>query len=139
LLRDALATGATATGLDHSPTMVELARERAPGAAVVEGSADALPFADGAFTAVSMSVVFFFLDDPVGVLRECRRDLEPGGRVAVYTTAAELRGTPAAPEPVASAGHFYTDAELAGLATAAGLSDPAVRHERGGQLLTAGA
>src|SRR5437588_10219513 len=47
LLRDALATGASATGLDHSPDMVALARERAPGATVVEGSAEILPFVDG--------------------------------------------------------------------------------------------
>jgi len=137
LLRDALATGAAATGLDHSPTMVELARRRAPGAEVVEGDAGQLPFPDGAFSAVSMSVVFFFLDDPVGVLRECRRVLQPGGRLAVYTTGAELRGTPAAPEPVASVGHFYGDDELAGLATSAGFAGVAVKHHDGGQLLTA--
>jgi ubiquinone/menaquinone biosynthesis C-methylase UbiE len=137
LLRDALATGAAATGIDHSEEMVALARERAPGANVIVGQAERLPFADATFTAVAMSVVFFFLDDPVGVLRECRRVLGPTGRLAVYTTAPELRGTPAAPEPLASRGHFYSDAELAELANRAGLSDVAVRNERGGQLLTA--
>ena len=35
LLRDALAQGARATGLDHSEDMVALARERAPGSTVV--------------------------------------------------------------------------------------------------------
>src|SRR5436190_16646967 len=77
LLRDALATGAAATGIDHSGEMVALAGERAPGANVVAGQAERLPFADGTFTAVAMSVVFFFLDDPVHVLRECRRVLGP--------------------------------------------------------------
>jgi ubiquinone/menaquinone biosynthesis C-methylase UbiE len=137
LLREALATGAAATGLDHSEEMVALARERAPGADVVVGSAEHLPFADGTFTAIAMSVVFFFLDDPVGVLRECRRVLVRGGRLAVYTTGPELRGTPAAPEPLASRGHFYSDAELTELAERAGLSEVAVRNEDGGQLLTA--
>src|SRR5919206_3033760 len=46
LLRDALATGAAATGLDHSDDMVRLARERARGAEVVAGRAERLPFAE---------------------------------------------------------------------------------------------
>jgi len=137
LLRDALRSGARATGLDHSQEMVDLARERAPGAEVVLGEADRLPFANGMFTAVAMAVVFFFLDDPVRVLQECRRVLGPVGRVAVYTTAPELRGTPAAPEPLASLGHFYTLAELAELADRAGLQDISVRADNGGQLLIA--
>ena len=137
LLRDALATGAAATGLDHSDEMVELARERAPGAEVVVGEAERLPFEDRAFTAVAMSVVFFFLGDPVHVLRECRRVLAAGGRLAVYTTGPELRGTPAAPEPLASRGHFYEDDDLVRLAVDAGFASAAVSREDGGQLLTA--
>jgi SAM-dependent methyltransferase len=150
LLRDAMTRGAEATGVDHSADMVALVRLRAPGATVVQGSADHLPFASGRFTAVSMSVMFFFLETPVRVLEESRRVLAPGGRLAVYTTAPELRGTPAAPEPIASLGHFYTDGELADLARQAGFEDVLVRrdgddaldgagqHSRGGgQLLTA--
>jgi SAM-dependent methyltransferase len=137
LLREALATGAVATGLDHSEEMVELARERARGAQVLLGKAESLPFGDDTFTAVAMSIVFFFFHDPVGVLRECRRVLRPGGRLAIYTTGPELRGTPAAPEPLASKGHFHTDEELANLARGAGLRDVAVRNDSGGQLLTA--
>jgi SAM-dependent methyltransferase len=137
LLRDALATGARVTGLDHSEDMVELARDRAPGAEMVHSKVEALPFADETFTAVAMSIVFFFLDDPVGVLRESQRVLRPGGRIAIYTTGPELRGTPAAPEPVASRGHFYADEELVELARRAGLGDAKVSNARGGQLLTA--
>ncbi|MDQ3866389.1 MAG: methyltransferase domain-containing protein, partial [Actinomycetota bacterium] len=109
LLRDALATGARVTGVDHSPEMVALARENAPRATVVESDAASLPFADATFTKAALAVVFFFLPDPVRVLRECARVLVPGGRVAVYTTGPELRGTPAAPEPIASRGYFYRD------------------------------
>jgi ubiquinone/menaquinone biosynthesis C-methylase UbiE len=137
LLRDALAAGAAATGLDHSAEMVRLARERAPDAEVVQGDAASLPFADRAFTAVAMSIVFLFLPDPVAALRECARVLAPGGRLAVYTTAPELRGTPAAPEPLASHSHFHTDEELAALARRAGLAGVAVRNDGGGQLLSA--
>ena len=79
LLRDAARSGARVTGLDHSEEMVALARERAPGAEVVLGDAERLPFADAAFTAVSMSVVFHFLEHPVAVLRECERVLARAG------------------------------------------------------------
>jgi ubiquinone/menaquinone biosynthesis C-methylase UbiE len=134
LLREALSAGARATGLDHSAEMVELARERAPGAEVVLAEAEALPFADGEFTAVAMSIVFFFFDEPLRVLRECRRVLRPGGRLGVFTTPPELRGTPAAPEPLASRGHFYTDEQLAQLARDAGFGEVEVAA---GQLLSA--
>lgn len=137
LLRDALVTGARVTGLDHSDDMVKLARDRAPGAEIVLAKAEALPFADDTFTAAAMSIVFFFLDDPIGVLRGSRRVLRPGGRLAIYTTGPELRGTPAAPEPVASRGHFFADDELGDLARRAGLGHVEVRNDGGGQLLTA--
>ena len=137
LLRDILATGASATGLDHSPEMVALARERAPEAEVVEGDAATLPFGDESFTAVTMCVVFFFLPDPVATLRECRRVLVPGGRIASFTAGPEMRGTMASPEPIASQGRFYTDEELVALAAEADFADAAVAHENGGQLLTA--
>jgi SAM-dependent methyltransferase len=137
LLRDALAAGARVTGVDHSEEMARLARQRAPGAGVVCAPAERLPFADGTFSALAMSVVFFFLADPVGVLTECRRVLRPESPIAIFTTGPELRGTPAAPEPVASLGHFYSDDQLAGLAREAGLRDVRVRNDGGGQLLTA--
>lgn len=137
LLRDVLTTGARAAGLDHSAEMVALARQRAPGAHLVLAQAERPPFRGDTFAAVAMSVVFLFLDDPVGVLRECRRVMLPDGRIAVYTTGPELRGTPAAPQPIASLGHFYSAAELVQLAERAGLHDAAVRDDNGGQLLTA--
>jgi ubiquinone/menaquinone biosynthesis C-methylase UbiE len=137
LLRDALASGAAATGLDHSEEMVTLARERAPGAEVVLGGAEELPFSNASFTAVAMSVVFFFLADPLAALGEARRVLAPGGRIAVYTTSPRLRGTPAAPEPVAGLCHFYEDDELVALADSAGFANVAVSDHDGGQLLTA--
>lgn len=137
LLADALALGAVATGIDHSEDMVALARELAPDAEVLLGRAEELPFAGGAFTAVAMSVVFFFLSDPVGVLRECRRVLEPHGRLAVFMAGPEMRGTPAVPEPLAGHGRFYEDEELITLARQADLTDVAVSHRDGSQLLTA--
>ncbi|MBO0707560.1 MAG: methyltransferase domain-containing protein [Candidatus Dormibacteraeota bacterium] len=137
LLRDALTTRAAVTGLDHSAEMVEVARQTAESAALLIADARRLPFLDHSFTAVAMSVVFFFFSEPVSVLRECRRALTAGGRLAVYTTGPELRGTPASPEPLASRGHFYEDAALASLAEEAGFTEARVVNQRGGQLLTA--
>jgi SAM-dependent methyltransferase len=137
LLRDALASGARVTGLDHSEEMVRLTRERAPRAEVVLGSAERLPFEDASFTAIAMSIVLFFLPNPIAALRECRRVLAPGGRFALYTNTPALSGTPAAPEPLASRGHFYEDEELAELARRADLAGIVVVNDHGGQLLTA--
>lgn len=106
LLRDAIARGAAAIGLDHSEDMVSLARERAGEAAVALGRAESLPFQAQDFTAVSMSIVLIYLPDPLTALREAHRVLTPGGRLAVYTTGVELRGTRAAPEPLASRALF---------------------------------
>lgn len=137
LMRDALASGARVRGLDHSAEMVDLARSTAPGATALVADAEDLPFLDARFTAVAMSVVFFFFARPLTVLGECHRVLTEGGRLAVYTTGPELRGTPAAPEPLASRGHFHPDAELASLARQAGFLDAQVVNQHGGQLLTA--
>jgi SAM-dependent methyltransferase len=138
LLSWALETGCRATGLDHSEEMVRLAREVAPEADVVLGKAESLPFEDETFTCVASATAFFFFTDPVAVLREALRVLRPDGRLAIATTPPEMRGTPAAPEPMASIGRFYTDDELAALAVEAGFADVSVtRESRGEQLLTA--
>jgi ubiquinone/menaquinone biosynthesis C-methylase UbiE len=136
-LRRALETGCEAVGLDHSRQMVKLAR-RTSGVEIVHGEADALPFPDGAFTAVSSIVAFFFFPEPVAALREFRRVLEPErGRIAVYTTPPELKGTPAAPYPLATRGRFYTDGELEGLAHEAGFAEARVTRDDDAQVLGA--
>jgi len=140
-LRRALETGCGATGVDHSHDMVQLARRTTVGRVpLVQASADRLPFEEGAFTAVSCIVAFFFFPDAVAALGEFRRVLDPErGRIAVYTTAPELKGTPAAPYPLASRGHFYEDDELAALASSAGFEFVEVRRPdaEGAQLLVA--
>jgi len=139
-LRQVLESGCNGVGVDHSRDMVQLARRVTGGRApIVQASADRLPFERGAFTAVSSIVAFFFFPDPVAALREFHRVVDPDrGRIAVYTTAPEMKGTPAAPYPLASRGHFYTDDELLDLARSAGLREAEVRRpDEGAQLLVA--
>ena len=139
-LRRALASGCSGTGLDHSRDMVRVARRTVGGSArIVEGKAEAMPFEDGAFTAVSCLVAFFFFPDPAAVLRKMRRVLDPErGRIAVMTTAPEAKGTPAAPYPLATRGHFYGDDELVRLPLEAGFSSARIAHrEPWAQLLVA--
>ncbi|UJA18851.1 methyltransferase domain-containing protein [Thermoleophilia bacterium SCSIO 60948] len=137
LLRDATRLGAVATGVDHSDEMVELARERAADARVERADAGDLPFEDGSFDAYAMSIVLMFVADGGRALTEARRVLAPGGRLAVYTSGPELRGTPALPEPLATRVHLREDDELEALALAAGFADCAVTDDDGAQLLTA--
>ena len=138
-LRRALESGCRGVGLDHSKDMCRLARKTTAGRArIVHGDAEHLPFGDAEFTAISCLVAFFFFGDPVRALREFRRALQPDrGRFAVYTTAPEMKGTPAAPYPLATRGHFYEDVELEALARQAGFGTVEVtRPDEGAQLLS---
>ena len=76
------------TGVDIAPPMLEVARAQgAPDGAApityVEGSAEALPVAAGTADVVTCHHGLQFFPDRVGALREMRRVLRPGGRVAV--------------------------------------------------------
>ena len=71
------------------------------------------------------------------MLSGCHRD-PARGRVAILTTPPEARGTPAAPYPLATRGHFYEDDELAALPREAGFAGVEVlRPDEGAQLLVA--
>ena len=66
-------------GLDLSPKLCELARQRLPAAVVREGDVEALPFGAGEFDAVSMTEVLEHLSEPQRALAEIFRILRPGG------------------------------------------------------------
>ncbi|MFB3904622.1 MAG: methyltransferase domain-containing protein [Acidobacteriota bacterium] len=129
LLRDALRSGCRAAAVDHSPEMVRLARETNRGAIadrrleILEAKADQLPFPDAVFTCAAMTGVLGFLADPVAALSEIRRALRPGGRLVALGSDPELKGTPAAPEPMASRLRFYNERDLEGLARKAGFDE----------------
>jgi len=132
LLSDALKSGCRAAAIDHSPDMVKLARE-VNHEAIAEGrleilqaSADHLPFPSDTFTCAAMTGVLGFLPDPVAALREMKRVLVEEGRVVVLGSDPILRGTPAAPEPMASHLRFYEENELQQLAEEAGFAKATV-------------
>lgn len=78
-----LETGAEVTGLDFSPAMLAAARKRAPGAELVEGDAQSMPFADAVFDAVTCSVGIGHVPDQPRALAEVARVLKPGGMAAL--------------------------------------------------------
>ncbi len=129
LLREALRSGCRAAAVDHSADMVRLAQEANREAVIArrlevrQASAERLPFADSIFTCAAMTGVLGFLPEPVAALREIRRVLRPGGRLVALGADPELRGTPAAPEPIASRLRFYDSNELERLAREAGFAE----------------
>jgi len=131
-LRMALASGCRAAAIDHSPDMVRLAEDTNRDAVsagrleIREADAAALPFPDAAFTCAVMTGVLGFLPDPVRAFAEIRRVLKRGGRFVALGADPELKGTPGAPEPMASRLHFYDSAQLEELGRRAGFTDVSV-------------
>lgn len=80
-------SGARVTGVDFSPAMLAVARERAGRRAgeveFLEGDALHLPFAKDSFDAVTISYGLRNLADFAAGLAEMRRVLRPGGRLLV--------------------------------------------------------
>ena len=83
--------GAAPSGLDISPGLLGLARERLPDADLREGDMESLPFGDAAFDAVTGVNAFQFAGDPRRALREAARVVRPGGRVVASLFAAPER------------------------------------------------
>jgi len=80
---DLRAGAAHVTGLDFSPRMLERARRKAPRVDWVEADMLALPFADASFDAATVGFGARNVADLERALRELRRVLRPGGRVAI--------------------------------------------------------
>jgi demethylmenaquinone methyltransferase/2-methoxy-6-polyprenyl-1,4-benzoquinol methylase len=84
----ALSKGCDVVGLDQSPEMLAEARRRIDAAGLsdrirlVEGSAEALPFGDGEFDALTFTYLLRYVDDPAATLRELARVVRPGGTIA---------------------------------------------------------
>jgi SAM-dependent methyltransferase len=83
--------GATPNGLDISPGLLGIARERLPDADLREGDMESLPHRDAAFDAVVGVNAFQFAGDPRRALREAARVTRPGGCVVASLFAAPER------------------------------------------------
>src|SRR5918994_429821 len=83
---------ANVCGVDPSEPFVEACRERVPGAEIVVGGAEALPFPDAAFDAALSQLVVNFMTDAEKGVREMKRVTRPGGVVAscVWDYAGEM-------------------------------------------------
>ena len=76
--------GFRVTGVDQSPEMLALARQRfGDRVELVEASADELPFADRSFDHLTFTYLLRYVDDPAATLRELARVVRPGGTVAM--------------------------------------------------------
>lgn len=81
--------GCTVVGLDQSAAMLGRARSMLARDArlagrieLVEGEAEALPFADAEFDHLTYTYLLRYVDDPAATLRELARVVKPGGRVS---------------------------------------------------------
>ena len=76
-------SGHTVVGIDQSAEMLAVARARLPEVAFHEGRAEALPFADAEFDALTFTYLLRYVDDVPATLRELARVVRPGGAVAM--------------------------------------------------------
>jgi SAM-dependent methyltransferase len=79
----AAARGARVSAVDAEPSMIDLARRRLPGADLRLAVLPHLPFPDGHFDAVVANFVLNHVGDPGAAVREMRRVVRAGGRLAV--------------------------------------------------------
>jgi arsenite methyltransferase len=88
-IADAVGPGGAVHGVDTSSAMNALAAAHCADRSWVridEGSAEALPYPDGAFDAAVSTQVYEYVADVLNALTEVRRVLRPGGRVLVLDT-----------------------------------------------------
>ncbi len=64
-------------GIDPADKLLVMARQR--GLRVLQGRGEKLPFADSSFGTAFMIVTICFVDDPLPILQECYRVLQPSG------------------------------------------------------------
>nr|WP_228489119.1 demethylmenaquinone methyltransferase [Raineyella fluvialis] len=76
-------SGATVVPTDLSLGMLAVGKERHPQLPFIAGDALSLPYADGAFDAVTASYGLRNMEDTVGALAELRRITKPGGRIVI--------------------------------------------------------
>ena len=91
----AAARGARVAGIDITPQLLAIARERVPDGDLRDGDMGALPYPDASFDAVTGVNAFQFAPDPARAFAEAARVLRPGGRLvaAVFAEPERNDGT----------------------------------------------
>jgi SAM-dependent methyltransferase len=87
----AAARSASVTGIDITPELIEIARERLPGGSFFVGGMDDLPFENQSFDAAVGFNSFQFAAHPTQAIREGARVVKTGGLVAATTFAEPER------------------------------------------------
>ena len=87
--------GVAVTGIELSPAMRALARERAAGLGLAadlrEGDAERLPFGDASFDTVVCALALCSIPDPAAAIAEMGRVLVPGGTLLLLDHIASDR------------------------------------------------
>lgn len=88
-----LLAGARAIGVDASPGMLRTARERAPGAKLIQHDVGAgvLPFADARFDFVLCTLVLEHVQDLAPPIAEIARVMKPGARALISDIHPSMR------------------------------------------------
>jgi SAM-dependent methyltransferase len=139
VLERALETVESAAGIDHSPDMLALARERNAAAfaagrlELVEGDVHDLPWPDGEFTCAACLNAFFFIERPRDFLGEVHRVLVPGGRYVLVTARPDAQWN----GPWAPALRTYEPEALRKMLLEAGFSAATVDERNGQQVAVA--
>jgi len=87
----AASLGARVTGIDITPELIAIARERVPDGDFRVGTMDALPYADETFDAAVGFNSFQFAEDAERAVRQAARTVRPGGLIAATTFAEPER------------------------------------------------
>lgn len=94
-VRMAAELASEAVGVDRAEAMVDIARKRSKKYSNVRfevGSAESLPFSDGAFTVVWTAHSYHHWEDPPAGLGEVRRVLATGGKVVILEQDGKKHG-----------------------------------------------
>ena len=80
-------SGCAVVGIDQSSEMLSAARRRFAGAEgdrveLIEGEAEALPFPNASFDALTFTYLLRYVEDPAATICELARVVRPGGRVS---------------------------------------------------------